>query len=123
VSKCVIGCYATGGNGCPAGYACNAQGTAVGACVPLPLDGGLVLSRDGGVGDGRADAAEIVDAAGPADLGPGEAGAPAASAGAVVAGGGCRCDLGTRRAEPRGGLLLLPLAAAALWRRRRGRSP
>jgi MYXO-CTERM domain-containing protein len=97
LSRCVPGCRATPGNGCPTSQMCSSTGVDVGVCEPVvvpPGDGGVDGGMDGGAPDGPVtDGAAGSTGAGGSGAGTkGSAGDDGENVGGYVAGGGCRCD-------------------------------
>jgi MYXO-CTERM domain-containing protein len=147
-ARCVPGCRATGGNGCPTSLLCTSAGNDIGVCQPRPVmtDGGADGSSDapsssdaaeGGAIDGPpgdlaadgvvgADApvdVSTIDGAGDASDGGagGGGGAGYGAGGGYIAGGGCRCDAGGSGSSPATFVTLALAVVGAVVRRRRRR--
>ncbi|HEV3030885.1 MAG TPA: hypothetical protein VG319_04545 [Polyangia bacterium] len=148
-ARCVPGCRATGGNGCPTSLLCTSAGNDIGVCQPRPVvtDGGAdgpidapssTDAAEGGAIDGPAgdlpsdavvgadapvDVSLIDGAGGTSDSGGAGAGGGAGygAGGGYIAGGGCRCDAGGSGRSPATFLTLALAIVGAVVRRRRRR--
>jgi MYXO-CTERM domain-containing protein len=138
-SRCVPGCRAAPGNGCPTSRLCSSTGVDIGVCEPMavpPADGGVDGGMDGsapdapvtdgaagsmgagGAGGAPSDGAAGMTGAGGSSAGTkGSAGDDGENVGGYVAGGGCRCDA-TGSGNGSAGWLLLGVLLFVRRRRR-----
>lgn len=117
-NRCVDGCRAAPGNGCPDGLTCTSNDETVGTCKASAEDAGT--SNDAGVEAGAFDAGSPADA-GSSDPGGPDAGGSddgAADGPATASADGCAVRGGERGGQ-RGFVALLAIAGAIIQRRRR----
>lgn len=119
-NRCVDGCRAAPGNGCPDGQTCTSNDETVGACKPNADDAGV--TSDGGVEAGAEGAGSTTDA-GSTDPGGHDAGGDVGVVDDQGASSGDGCAVRGGAGGGQRGLLALLAVAGAIIERRRRRKP